>query len=341
MKAVVKTIPGIGAEYLEVPMPVIEADEMLVRVLAAGICGSDRDIYNWRPSKQNLPLPVTMGHEFFGEVVEIGSMVQGFEVGDRISSDSHMPCGSCYLCRTGKPHLCMKRGILGHQKNGCFAEYIALPAVAAVKMPRETKPELGALMEPVGVVYHAASVVPLSGKSVLVMGMGALGYIMIDAAKNLGASRVILCSTNDEKIERALSENADFGINSRREDVAARVFDYTNGHGADVVFEMTGINALYNASIDSLAYGGTMVGVGTPSEDIVIPNYFDRVNKKEIVIRASFGREMYQTWELMFELMDSGKLKLEKYRGDLYPLASFKEAFEDTAGSLGRVVLVP
>ena len=165
MKAVVKAKPGVGLELWDREMPKIEPDEMLVKVLAAGICGSDRDIYNWRASKQGIPLPMTIGHELFGEVVELGSQVQGFEVGDRISSDSHMPCGTCYLCRTGKPHLCMKRGVLGNQKNGCFAEYLALPAVAAVKMPKDTKPEFGALMEPMGVVYHAASVTPLSGKS--------------------------------------------------------------------------------------------------------------------------------------------------------------------------------
>ena len=341
MKAVVKAKPGVGLELWEREMPKIEPDEMLVKVLAAGICGSDRDIYNWRASKQGIPLPMTIGHELFGEVVELGSQVQGFAVGDRISSDSHMPCGTCYLCRTGKPHLCMKRGVLGNQKNGCFAEYLALPAVAAVKMPKDTKPEFGALMEPMGVVYHAASVTPLSGKSVMVMGMGALGYMMIDAAKNLGASRVIICSTSDAKIKQALAENADFGVNSKTEDVVAKCMEFTNGHGVDVVFEMTGIPALYNMSLDCMAYGGELVAVGTPSEDIVIPKFFDRVGKKELVLRATFGREMYQTWELMFDLMDIGKLKPEKYVGAVLPMTDFEKGFELAKTCLGRIVLIP
>jgi threonine 3-dehydrogenase len=341
MKAIVKMKPGIGAEYVDLPMPKIEDDELLVKVLATGICGSDRDIYEWKPAKQGIPLPMTMGHELFGEVVEVGSAVRGFAAGDRISSDSHMPCGNCYLCRTGKQHLCMKRGVLGHQKNGCFAEYLALPAVAAVKMAGDTRPELGALMEPMGVVYHAASAVPLSGKKVLVMGMGALGYMMTDAAKNLGASRVIICSTSDDKIARALNESADFGVNSKTENVPEKVLEYTDGAGADVVFEMTGINTLYNMAIDAMAYGGTMVGVGTPSEDIVIPKYFERINKKELTITATFGREMYQTWELMFDLLGTGRLQPEKYVGDILPMAEFKTGFESAKGCLGRVMLIP
>lgn len=341
MKSVVKLEKGAGAVFMDSPMPVIKDDEMLVKVLATSICGSDRDIYDWAASKHGLPLPVIMGHEFFGEVIELGSRVTGFAKGDRISSDSHLPCGECYLCRTGKPHLCMKRGILGHQKDGCFAEYIALPAAAAVKMAPDTDPKLGALMEPMGVVYHAASVTPLSGKSVLVMGVGALGYMMIDAAKMLGASRVIACSTSDEKLKKVLAENADFGINSRTEDVALKVKEYTNGIGADVVFEMSGIVSLYNLAIDSCAYQGTIVCVGVPSEDVVIPDYFDRVMKKEIVIKASFGRLMFETWELMADLLDSKKLDPARYVGGCYALEDYEKGIEASRGCLGRIILIP
>ena len=341
MKAVVKTKKEVGAEYMEMPMPKIQPDEVLCKVYATGICGSDRDIYEWRESKHGLPLPVIMGHEFFGEIIEVGSEVKGFEIGDTIAADSHMPCGKCYLCKTGLSHLCMERGILGHQKDGCFAEYVALPAVAAVKMPKNTKPEYGALMEPMGVVYHAASRVPLSGKRVLVIGIGALGYMMVDAAKTLGASRVIVCSTNDEKIEICKKNGADFGINSKKENVAEKVMEYTNGVGADVIFEMSGIVDMYNLGIDCAAYGGTMVVVGVPNKDVVVPNYWGRVMMKQINLMNSFGREFYQTWELMADLLETGKLDPGKYVGEILPMSEFEKGFELAKTTMGRVILLP
>ena len=341
MRAIVKNAPGIGAVLLDKPMPVLAPDEMLVKVLATGICGSDRDIYEWKPSKHGLPLPVIMGHEFFGEIVELGSRVTGFKTGEFIAADSHMPCGECHLCRTGLDHLCMKRGILGHQKDGCFAEYLALPQVAAVKMPEGTKPEHGALMEPMGVVYHAASRVPLSGKRVLVMGIGALGYMMADAARILGASRVIVCSTSDAKIEKCLAEGADYGINSKTENTVAKVMEYTGGVGADVVFEMSGALPLFNLSIDCCAYGGSVVSVGVPNEDVVIPNYWGRVMQKQIRLDNSFGREFYETWELMADLLETGKLDPSKYVGEILPLEDFERGFELAKSTLGRVILIP
>ena len=342
MKAIVKVRPEVGGwELQELPIPEIKSDELLVKVEATGICGSDRDVYDWAEPKQGLPLPFTMGHEFFGEVVAVGDNVKGYAVGDKIASDSHIPCGECYLCRTGKRHLCMVHGILGHHVNGCFAEYIALPAVAAFKMPQDTKPEEGALMEPMGVVYHAVTRAEVSGKSVLVMGLGALGYIMVDAVRNMGASRVIVCSTNDAKREKMLAEGADFAINSKKEDVVAKVMEYTNGHGADVIFEMTGVQRLYDLSIDSAAYGGAMVCVGVPTETVQMGQYFNRVMAKELVITGSFGRLFYETWELMRDLMEMKKIVPSKYVGKLYPLEEFEQALQDARSTMGRVILIP
>jgi len=341
MKAIVKTERAVGAKLMDMPMPSLKPDELLVKVYASGICGSDRDIYEWKASKHGLPLPVIMGHEFFGEVVELGSAVTGFKRGDYVAADSHMPCGKCHLCKTGLDHLCMERGILGHQKDGCFAEYIALPEVAAIKMPEGTRPEHGALMEPMGVVYHAASRVSLSGKKVLVMGIGALGYMMADAVKLLGASRVIVCSTSDDKIKKCLDGGADFGINSRSEDAVAKVKEYTDGSGADVVFEMSGAVSLFNLGIDCCAYGGTMVSVGVPNEDVVIHNYWGRVMQKQIRLDSSFGREFYETWELMADLLETGKLDPSKYVGEILPIEEFEKGFELAKTTLGRVILLP
>lgn len=341
MKAIVKTRPDVGCELMEVPMPVIKPDELLVKVLATGICGSDRDVYNWAEPKRGLKIPFTMGHEFFGEIIEVGEQVKGFSVGDMISSDSHLPCGECYLCRTGKKHLCMERGLLGHHVNGCFAEYIALPASVAFKMPKDTRPEDGALMEPMGVVYHAVTRAEISGKTVLVLGLGALGYMMADAVRIMGASRVIVCSTNDEKLEKAIGNGADFAINSKTENVVEKVMEYTNGNGADVVFEMSGAQKLYELAIDCAAFGGTMVVVGVPTETVQIKQYFNRVMAKELVITTSFGRLFYETWELMRDLLQMKKLDPSRYTGKVFTLDQFEEAFEEAKHTMGRVLFIP
>lgn len=341
MKAVVKTVPERGAVLMDVPAPTPAADELLVKVLAAGICGSDRDVYEYKPSKHGLPLPVVMGHEFFGEVVGMGAEVKGFEIGEAISSDCHMPCGQCYLCRTGRRHLCMKRGLLGHQKDGCFAEYIAVPAVAAFHMPPNTLPEHGALMEPMGVVYHAAQRVPMSGKSVLIMGLGALGLMMADAARTLGASRVIVCSTSDAKLQEVLACGADFGINSKSENVRERVLACTGGHGAEVTFEMSGNEGLYNLCLDCTAVGGTMVVVGVPAAEVIIHDYVNRVIFREITITTSFGRLFYETWELMKDLLEIRRLNPARYIGRVFPLAEFEQGFEAAKSTAGRVILLP
>lgn len=341
MKAIVKTRPEPGAEFKDMPMPKLQSDEMLIKVGATGICGSDKDIYEWGKSKHHLPLPVIMGHEFFGEVAELGSAVQGFKPGDLIAADCHLPCGDCYECRTGYAHLCMKRGILGHEKDGCFAEYIALPAAAAIKMPAGTKPEHGALMEPMGVVYHAAMHAPVSGKTVLITGLGTLGYIMSHAAKLLGATRVIVCSTNDEKLDKCLVEGADYRINSLKENVAAMTMKHTRGNGADIIFECSGHVPLLNMGLDAAAYGADLVMIGVPNEDLVIPQYFNRVGKKEIKIRGTFGRSFYNTWELMKDLLDTGKLDPSRYVGKVIGLEDFEEAFELAKTSMGRIIMKP
>ena len=338
MKAIVKTKPDVGLELLDVPMPEVKPDELLVKVLATGICGSDQEIYKWAPSKQFIKPGTIIGHEFFGEVVDMGNEVHGFSVGDRISSDSHLPCGKCYLCRTGKPHLCMKSGILGNHVNGCFAEYLALPQAAAIKMDPATNPVYGALMEPMGVVYHAAMRTPLSGRRVLVIGAGALGYMMVHAAKTLGASRVMVSSTNDDKIKMLLEEGADFAVNSRKTDPVKEIMEYTHGVGADVIFEMSGAVPMMKMAYDCAAYQGTIVNVGIPSGPVTIEDYWNTCMTKELTMTSSFGRLFYETWELMADLLETGKLRPEKYVCGTLPLEQFEEGFAKARGAMGRVV---
>jgi len=340
MKAVMKTRPAPGIELCDVPIPSFAPDELLVKLRTAALCGSDKDVYEYTPSvaAQNLKLPFIMGHELFGEVVDMGANVTGFSVGDMVASDSHMPCGSCYLCGTGKRHLCMKRGVLGRQKDGCFAEYMALPAVAAIRMAPDMKPEHGPLLEPLGVAIHAAQRVPLSGRSVLVIGLGSIGIMEADVVRLMGANRLIVCSTSDEKLKAAVEHGADHGINSKKADVAAEVMRLTGGRGVDVVFEMSGVLKLFNIGIDCLAKGGSIVSVGLFNEDVVIPDYNSRVIRSERILTSIFGRLMYETWEVTKEFLALNRLELDRYVGAVLPLDEFDRGVELSRRVSGRIV---
>ena len=226
MKAVLKTKPEVGAELRLVERPEVTPGHLLVKVLATALCHSDFDVYNYAPSvaAQNLKMPWIMGHEFFGEIVQVGQGVEGFAVGDRISSDSHVPCGYCHTCITGNQHICDNTmTVLGRTHPGCFAEYINLPAVAAVKMPKETRPECGALMEPFGVAVHAIQQAEIAGKTLVITGLGTIGMMALASARFLGATRIIAVSTSEEKLKMAEELGADFGINSRTQDVVQAV----------------------------------------------------------------------------------------------------------------------
>lgn len=344
MKAVQKTKPAPGAALTLVEKPEVTPGHLLVRVLAAALCHSDFDVYNYAPSvaAQNLKMPWIMGHEFFGEIVEVGQGVQGFAVGDRISSDSHVPCGYCHTCITGNAHICDNgMTVLGRTHPGCFAEYINLPAVAAVKMPQDTDPKCGALMEPFGVAVHAIGQAEIAGRSLVITGLGTIGMMALAAARHLGATRIIAVSTNDDKLRLAKELGADVGINSRKQDVVAAVREATDGIGAERVIEMTGVVRFFNLAIDMLAPAGRMVCVGNYNEDVVIPNYQLRVMNKELTITGIFGRRMFETWELARELVRGQKVDLSRFIGAVMPLEDFDRGAKMAPTLFGRVVYLP
>ncbi len=344
MKAVLKTKPEVGAELRLVERPEVTPGHLLVKVLATALCHSDFDVYNYAPSvaAQNLKMPWIMGHEFFGEIVQVGQGVEGFAVGDRISSDSHVPCGYCHTCITGNQHICDNTmTVLGRTHPGCFAEYINLPAVAAVKMPKETRPECGALMEPFGVAVHAIQQAEIAGQTLVITGLGTIGMMALASARFLGATRIIAVSTSEEKLKMAEELGADFGINSRTQDVVQAVREATDGIGSDRVIEMTGVVRFFNLAIDMLAPAGRLVCVGNYNEDVVIPNYQMRVMNKELTITGIFGRRMFETWELAKELVVSGHVKLERFIGEIMPLTDFDRGAKIAPKTFGRIVYLP
>ena len=242
MKGLIKENPIVGATYSEnLPIPNIRPNEALVRVRASAICGTDIHIYDWtKYAQERLQLPMVFGHEFSGEIVELGAEVTGFAVGDRVAGETHIPCEQCEQCRTGNEHICENMLIIGVHTAGAFAEYVPVHKGCLWKLDDSIDFETGALLEPVGVGVHGVLSGEIGGKSVAIFGCGPIGLCAVGAAKACGASTIYAVDLVDEKLTLAQKLGADFIINSSIDDVGRIVFDKTDGKGVDVVIDYTG-----------------------------------------------------------------------------------------------------
>lgn len=342
MKAIRKLENAPGAVLCDIPVPQPAEDEVLVKILASALCKSDLDVFHYTESFRlaGVPVPFTMGHEFCGEVVAIGSNVKGFEIGDHVCGETHVPCDVCKPCQEGYRHICPDMGLIGRTVNGCFAEYMALPAVSAVKVPKEIPAEQAALFEPFGVAIHALQDAGISGKVVMITGTGTIGSMAVEAARAMGALKIIVTSRDDEKLERALSLGADAVINITRENLKERAVELSGGHGVDCVIETTGKAKIFNDALDSIRVGGKIVCVGNHNQTLEIPNFTGRVMYREITVTGIFGRRMFDTWNLASELAASGRVNLEKYVGKRLSLEAFEEGVKSFDDVFGRIVYV-
>lgn len=343
MKALRKMGPGPGAELVDIPIPEIEADEVLIKVKATALCKSDVDVYTWTPlvASANYPLPLTMGHEFLGEVVEVGKAVKGLQVGDHVAGETHIPCGHCRTCWSGNRHICDDMGVLGRNVDGSFAEYIKLPAVSAIKVDKSLLPAHGAIMEPLGTALHALTKGEVWGKSVLVLGCGVIGLMAVHLAKMLGATSVYAVSTTPGKLEKAARLGADRVINSKSEDMVEAIMEATHGEGVGVVIETTGNEGVINKAIDVLQKAGRCVFVGMIEESLSIEKYMVRVVYKELVLTGIFGRRIYETWGLLRELLETKDIALGEFIGPEMPLTDYEKGFNQFSKYTGRIIFYP
>jgi threonine 3-dehydrogenase len=342
MRAVVKASRGPGVEIREVPVPSCGAGEILIRVLRAGVCGTDLHIYTWdRWSEERIKPPVTLGHEFVGEVIERGAGVTEVEIGDRVSCESHIACNHCVACRTGSGHVCENTRILGVDVNGGFAEYVTVPAVNAWHAPRNIPIEVAAVMEPLGNAVHTAFAGPLSGCNIAVTGCGPIGLFAIAVARAAGASRVFASDIAPYRLDLARRMNADAVLDVAREKFVERVMELTDGRGLDGVLEMSGNPQAVRDGLAALRNGGRISLLGLPREPFDV-NWNRLVIFKGITIHGIIGRRMYDTWYQMDNLLGSGRLDIRPAITHVMPM----EEFEDAIGLLrsglaGKVVLVP
>jgi threonine 3-dehydrogenase len=342
MKAVVKTHAGSGFEFVEVPVPDVGPHDILVKTRATSICGTDLHIYNWDPwAAQRIKPPIVVGHEFCGDVVEIGDQVSEVKVGDFISAESHIVDNTCDLCRTGNAHICRNVQIIGVDRDGSFAEFVAIPSVNAWINPPDMPSEIAALEENFGNAVHTALEVPVTARKVLVTGCGPVGIMAIAVAKAAGARAIFASDLSDYRLALAKRMGADFTINVKEEKLTDFVFEATNDEGVDVLLEMSGAPSAIRDGFELLKAGGEAALLGLPSK----PFEFDlgtAVILKGVTVYGIAGRKLWETWYEVRGLLRGGAVDLQPIITHRFKLEEFEAAFQVMAsGESGKVVLFP
>jgi threonine 3-dehydrogenase len=343
MQAVMKLAPGPGATLCGTARPEPGPGEVLIRVAAAAICGTDSHIYDWNAWAQGagLKIPGVIGHECSGEVVASGEGVAGYAAGDHVSVETHIPCGTCYQCRTGDQHICANLRIFGLHTDGCFAEYAAVPAVVARRIPPEIPLETAAAFEPAGVALHGVERGAVAGSDVAVVGCGPIGLFAILFAKAFGAARIFALDIAPGRLALAEKVGATKTIHPGETDAVKAVSDATNGRGVDVVLELSGSGPALRSSFGYLRKGGRMVVMGLPGADVPL-DVARGIVFKEATILGVHGRHMWRTWTMLEGLVTAGRAVLEPVLTHRLPLSGFRRGFElSRGGDAGKVLLLP
>ena len=316
--------------------------EIRLKVGAAGICGTDIQIYNWAPRMaRRMSLPRVLGHEVSGVVDQIGEGVTNVAVGDHVSLESHIYCGVCRPCRLGRAHLCNATKYPGIDIDGAFADYVTVPAVIAWKNPKDLPHYTGAMLEPFGIAVHAClEGSGVSGQTVLVNGCGPIGLMAVAVARVLGASKVIAADLNPIRLKTAETMGADRVLNPRDDDVAAAVRDMTGGEGADVGIEFSGSEGGFRAVFDALCKGGDFRLVGAPPREMAVDFTYWLLKCPRMI--NIHGRRIWDTWQKSTELVYSGAVDLTPIQSHVLPLSQATEGFElIRRGDAVKPLLVP
>ena len=347
MLALRKTARGPGAELVEVPVPEPRAGEVLIRVDAASICGTDLHIYRWdRWAEGRIKtIPMTFGHEIAGTVVAAGPEAHHLQPGTLVAAEGHLYCGFCRLCRTGRMHICENLRILGVDVEGGFAEYLAWPERTCWEVDARIPPDVASIHDPFGNAVHTVfaegDARDVATSTVAVLGCGPIGLFAVGIARASGAVTVIGVEPNEFRRDLAKRMGADLVVDPTREDAVAAVLEATGGHGAEVVLEMSGVPRVIDQGTRMLSRGGRMSLLGLPSEPVTL-DLTDQVIFKEARLFGVTGREIFRTWQQTTTLLASGMVDVTPVLTHRFPLAQFEEAFEITAsGRSGKVIMFP
>lgn len=337
MRAVVKDRPAPGLVVKDMAIPVPAPHEALIKVHSASICGTDVHIYNWdKWAEGAIKPPIIVGHEFTGEIVEMGKAARKFKNGDRVSVESHIPCGDCYQCHNGYRHICDKLKIIGIDTNGGYAEYVAVPEVCLWKISPTLPQEVATVLEPLGNAVHAGSVVDTRGKSVVVFGCGPTGLFVTSVLKAEGAGKIACIDINRYRLEIAKTCGATDLFDGADEHLREGIVQWSGGYGADIVFEMSGSKGGISNGLSCLKKGGTFIAFGLPRQPIEI-DYANEIIMKGRKVIGVVGRLMFETWRKMMDLIESGRLDPTPVVTHKFPLEQIDLAMKTIASAQSKV----
>jgi threonine 3-dehydrogenase len=338
MRAIVKARPGPGLELREVPIPEPGINDVLIRIKRTSICGTDVHIYNWDAwAAKTIPVPMTIGHEFVGEIAQVGSNVQTFRPGDLVDGEGHIVCGVCRHCLAGLRHLCNDSKGVGVNRPGAFAEYLCLPATNAVKVDPSIPLDVLSCFDPLGNATHAALQFDLVGEDVLITGAGPIGCMATAIAQQAGARKVVVTDVNADRLALAKRMGATRVVDVSREKLAEVQRELGMKEGFDVGLEMSGNPKALNDMIDNMAHGGRLALLGIMPEKAAID--WNKVVFSMLTIRGIYGREIYGTWYKMQSLIQRG-LDITPVITHRFPSAEFEKGFElMRSGKSGKIIL--
>ena len=338
MRALTKSKSAPGLTLDSVPIPTVKTNEVLIKVHRTGICGTDLHIYNWDDwAQRNIHPPRIIGHEFVGEIVEIGDGVYGYSVGDRVTAEGHITCGICRNCRAGKRHLCHESIGIGGGRDGAFADYLAIPAANLWPVHDDISDDLAAILDPFGNAVHTALSFDLVGEDVLITGAGPIGIMAAAVCRFAGARHVVVTDINDYRLSLAKNMGATETVNVANMSLEAIMQQLNMSNGFDVGLEMSGNPSAFNSMIKNMYNGGhiAILGFLPPTTEIS----WDEVIFKGLHIKGVYGREMFETWYKMSQLLRSG-LDITPIITHRFSVEEFEQGFDAMRhGECGKVVL--
>ncbi len=338
MKALVKSRREPGLWMERVPVPEIGPNDVLIRTRKTAICGTDLHIYSWDEwSQKTIPVPMVTGHEFVGVVERIGSAVAGFAVGDRVSGEGHITCGHCRNCRAGRRHLCRNTQGIGVNRQGCFGEFLSLPAVNAFKLPDDISDDLASIFDPYGNATHTALSFDLVGEDVLITGAGPIGCMAAAIAKHVGARHVVVTDVNDYRLKLATTMGATRVLNPKNGSLQDVMSSLGMTEGFDVGLEMSGNGQAFQSMLEAMNHGGRVAILGIFPTPVAID--WSKVIFKGLVLKGVYGREMFETWYKMTSMLQSG-LDISAVITHRMPVDDFLDGFKAMQeGRSGKVIL--
>jgi threonine 3-dehydrogenase len=334
MLAVLKEKKAPGVVIKNIPIPVPQKGELLIKVKLASICGTDINIYDWTSwAESHITPPIVIGHEVVGEVIKInGDNPENIKIGDLVSSETHIFCGECYQCKIGNKHICENMQLFGIGRNGGFAEYATIPIRTSWKNDKTIPLEAMSSQEPLGNAVHVVGKAGVKGKTVLVTGLGPTGLCAVAAAKAYGAGKVIAINRGEYRRNLGKKMGADEVYDSLPEKYYNKM---------DVVLEMSGNDTAIHTAFEAVRIAGTVIIFGIPKKDIML-NFGKYFIDKELIVKGVFGRKIWETWHQVSDLLKSGEVDLTKMITHRFPLSEFEKAMEVMkSGECGKIILQP